>query len=665
MPTEDLTVSWQQPQFQVSLTPVDVTLQFNAAGAGPQGPTGATGPIGPTGPAGANGPPGTQGLPGPQGVPGPQGGPGPQGPQGIQGSEGPPGAGLVIKGTVPTSADLPTTGNTQGDLWIAADTGHGWTWQATPAPGGWTDIGQIQGPPGVAGPQGPTGGQGPAGAQGATGAAGAQGPTGPTGATGPQGPAGTTGQTGSQGPPGVPMNWRGAWDPGTAYAIGDAVQRNGSSYACIQANTAQDPSIQTTYWSLAAAQGMVGPTGSPGPAGPQGGTGPQGATGPAGPTAVSANANNLATLGTDNLILVPASSIWSVRLRSFNAVGNPNFEVAQRNCRTSVTGGLIEDRWAGGNTLGATFSGVFVGTGAAGSGVIVPGTSFAITTAFMRTILNAQKASLGASDTCSLQQSVEGPNFRELMNDVHSLQILCRSSVANLKFGLCLRDSTGTRSLTKLATLGAANTITLLTFPNLPAWPSAGVFTTTPGSVGYLLNIALAGGSSVISPANDTWQNGNFYAATGQDNFFANSVNSTYEVFFVQHEPGPVCSTLIDKPFTQNYDECLRYYCKSYQYASKAGGVTNNGQRTARVSPQFTSNTYDTITFPKTMAKIPNVALYSPDGTANAAQALGGSNVTVNSVTYIGENAFSGFAVASAQTANNTMTFHYTADAGW
>jgi hypothetical protein len=88
MPTEELTVSWQQPQFRVDLTPIDVTLQFNAAGAGPQGPPGATGPIGATGPAGASGPPGTQGLPGATGATGSQGPPGPQGTAGPTGATG-------------------------------------------------------------------------------------------------------------------------------------------------------------------------------------------------------------------------------------------------------------------------------------------------------------------------------------------------------------------------------------------------------------------------------------------------------------------------------------------------------------------------------------------------------------------------------------------------
>lgn len=69
---------------------------------------------------------------------------------------------------------------------------------------------------------------------------------------------------------------------------------------------------------------VPGPSGDPGPAGPQGekgedstvpgpagseGTaGPEGPAGPAGPNAVSADADNTARLGTDNLIYVPASA---------------------------------------------------------------------------------------------------------------------------------------------------------------------------------------------------------------------------------------------------------------------------------------------------------------------------------------------------------------------
>jgi len=53
-------------------------------------------------------------------------------------------------------------------------------------------------------------------------------------------------------------------------------------------------------------QGVKGDTGDTGPQGPAGAQGPQG---PEGPTAVSADAGNTATLGTDDLIFVPAQTL--------------------------------------------------------------------------------------------------------------------------------------------------------------------------------------------------------------------------------------------------------------------------------------------------------------------------------------------------------------------
>ena len=119
------------------------------------------------------------------------------------------------------------------------------------------------------------------------------------------------------------------------------------------------------------ATGDPGATGPIGSTGPQGNTGPTGSTGPAGPTVLSTDAGNLATLGSDSLLYSPlpatpplASSsangyllktsglttdfldgsnhfqdlatalrpvIWNYRSRSFNALGNPTFEIDQRN----------------------------------------------------------------------------------------------------------------------------------------------------------------------------------------------------------------------------------------------------------------------------------------------------------------------------------------------
>jgi len=168
-----------------------------------------------------------------------------------------------------------------------------------------------------------------------------------------------------------------------------------------------------------------------------------------------------------------------------------------------------------------------------------------------------------------------------------------------------------------------ANVWTLIQLPNLPVWTPAGPWPLTPGSAGYHLTFGLAGGATWTSPANDTWQSGNFPCAVGQSNFAASPVNSYIDFAFVQHEPGPVCSTLMDKPFTQNYDECLRYYAKSYPYTTIAGTASING--------------YDTFFFPlaplllsleallnirNQMAKLPTTTLYSYPGVVNAVTAI-------------------------------------------
>ena len=69
---------------------------------------------------------------------------GPQGPQGEQGEPGEPGQGLVILGSLPSSGDLPATGEL-GDGYIIS--GELWVWTGTE----WENVGVIQGPAGTDG----------------------------------------------------------------------------------------------------------------------------------------------------------------------------------------------------------------------------------------------------------------------------------------------------------------------------------------------------------------------------------------------------------------------------------------------------------------------------------------------------------------------------------
>ena len=85
--------------------------------------------------------------------------------------------------------------------------------------------------------------------------------------------------------------WKGAWDSGTAYAAGDAVSFNGSSYVSLtNSNTGNPPDASPAEWALIAQRGdtgATGPTGATGATGEQGPVGPPGPTGPTGATGVN------------------------------------------------------------------------------------------------------------------------------------------------------------------------------------------------------------------------------------------------------------------------------------------------------------------------------------------------------------------------------------------
>jgi hypothetical protein len=91
------------------------------------------------------------------------------------------------------------------------------------------------------------------------------------GSEGPQGIQGPAGPPGPVGPAG--LEWQGAWDTDSSYAVDDAVGFNGASWFCIVEVTGTgnpNPEVDTTSWALLAAQGATGPQGEQGPTGPQG-----------------------------------------------------------------------------------------------------------------------------------------------------------------------------------------------------------------------------------------------------------------------------------------------------------------------------------------------------------------------------------------------------------
>ena len=126
----------------------------------------------------------------PRGDTGATGATGAQGEQGIQGLTGDTGAGLIVRGTDTAANIQAIVGASEGDFWIASDTGDGWSYIS----GTWTNTGEVRGPQGEQGIQGIQGIQGVQGIQGDTGLTGDTGPQGAQGEQGVQGIQGLTGE---------------------------------------------------------------------------------------------------------------------------------------------------------------------------------------------------------------------------------------------------------------------------------------------------------------------------------------------------------------------------------------------------------------------------------------------------------------------------------------
>jgi hypothetical protein len=371
--------------------------------------------------------------------------------------------------------------------------------------------------------------------------------------------------------------------------------------------------------------------------------------------------------GTNNSqALQPA--IWSVRLRSFNSLGNSTFEVDQRNVGNAVAnpaaGTMIVDRWqkAGNGTYQVNCQQI-----PSGAGLVLPGTNYRISAQCFRVQLTTVQATLGTNDKLSIRTQIEGQRMRELINDVHSVSLIVNSSVAPLSFSLALYDPGLAHSLVKLCTISTANLWTLIQLPNIAVWSAAGNWSVLPGAVGYDLEICLAAGSGWTAPAADTWQNALFTGAPGMSNFCGQAVNSTFFLAFAQHEPGALCTTLQDCPFQQNLDDCLRYYTKSYHYGTVAA-TPSTGAGSA-IFPAFAGNQpYCWQPFKKVMAKIPTVTSYSPTtGAINTMRDVtpGGVDRAVTAAVNVGDTGFSGFNITGANAANWIAQFNWTADTGW
>ena len=175
--------------------------------------------------------------------------------------------------------------------------------------------------------------------------------------------------------------------------------------------------------------------------------------------------------------------------------------------------------------------------------------------------------------------------------------------------------------------------------------------------------MTLACGSGSLIANNGLWNHGDKVGVVGQDNFAANSPGATFDIGFMQWEPGPSCSTFIDSPYFENDFLCNRYFQKSYNPLTPVGTATVSGALSTLV-PAGLNVINQYVPFRESLATTAFMTIYSPhSGAANSVyDATAGVDRGVTSVGNISNNSYNGIHLSSSNASQATYQWQHTAD---
>lgn len=314
--------------------------------------------------------------------------------------------------------------------------------------------------------------------------------------------------------------------------------------------------------------------------------------------------------------LICTGSAWQTVLSTASRVAqnpliNGSMEVWQRNTTQAGATGTaqVADRW------------VYQTNGSAGICTINRSTNVP-TVAQAGVLLNYSyevdvttlQASMAAGDYFTLRQRIEGHNWRPFAQRAFTLSFWVMSSKTGTHCVAFRNGTSADRSYVAEYTISVADTWEYKTI-TVPASPSAGTWNYTT-SVGLEVSFVMAVGSTYQTTAG-SWQTGNFHGTSNQVNVFDSAANF-FRLTAVKIEIGIVATPLEFVSFEEELYRCLRYYQKSFLYATAAAqNAGTNGAYQFTAPATSTAPITVTITLQAPMRASPTVILYNPSA-ANA-----------------------------------------------
>jgi hypothetical protein len=336
-----------------------------------------------------------------------------------------------------------------------------------------------------------------------------------------------------------------------------------------------------------------------------------------------------------------------------NRIINGGMVISQRNAGASVTpasSAYTLDRWQAVLNVASKFSVQQSSTTATGFSKSLVATS---TSAY----------SIGASEYCLLQQSIEGFNIADLgwgtaNAQTVTLSFQVRSSLTGT-FGGVLANSNFSRCYPFTYTISSANTFESKTVTI--AGDTSGTWDSTNGA-GILVNFSLGSGSTVSGTAG-AWAGTLYTSATGATSVVGTN-GATFYITGVQLEKGSTATSFDYRPYGTELALCQRYFEMSYDIGTAPATATTTGIRYFSWSISGASNGGGGVTFQVPKRTTPTIATYDGAGTANNVSTTTATTFT-NGRAYFGAQyniSTNGFTHQGQSTVGNVYNFiHFTA----
>lgn len=288
---------------------------------------------------------------------------------------------------------------------------------------------------------------------------------------------------------------------------------------------------------------------------------------------------------------------------SQNLIINGNMDISQRGTMfvSPSNNDFTLDRFAW------VFTGAGVVTISQDSSSVPDGSQYSLKVA-----VTTADSSLAASDNYAIVYRVEGKDATPLKLGkstaaTATLSFWVRSSITGTYY-VSFKNPTFDRSYPASYTISSIDTWEYKTITLV--MDTTGTWQNSINTIGVSLHFALGTGSTFEGTAN-TWNAGNFNAASGSANAMS-STSNIFQISQIKFEIGAAATTFIQSPIEDEIIKCRRYYEKSFSLGTQPAQAAGTTGAHAVLLPTGASGTFGATIpmIPKRSA--PSITTYNP-----------------------------------------------------